>query len=74
MSPPGPLVTFHFSSSRQKINTNAVPSGVSNISLHELINEVPTPLLTAFENLADTYVKSVIQHSALKYCSLDPMP
>ena len=59
---------------QQKINNDAVLSEVSKVSAHEPINEVPTPLLTAFENLADNDVKSLIQHSALKYCSLDPMP
>ena len=37
--------------------SSQVLSGVSNISVHELINEIPTPLLTAFENLADTDVR-----------------
>ena len=55
---------------QQKINTDAILSGVSNVSVHELTNEVSTPLLSAFENLADTVVKSLFQHLALKYQSL----
>ena len=58
----------------QVIISSPVFTLFSNVSVHELLNEVPNPLLTAFENSADTDGQSLIQHSALKYCSLNPMP